>query len=629
MEDEELIYDPTIKNSSPKNSDKNSNSLTYNPKNKNIHSTTRAGANIHGYNLGIGDSKYDKGLTWSSDINENNIEDSINEYRAENQSGAAQLGLGAVRATTKALTEVAKLPGVVGGIIAAPFAEEGEGVDTAFNNWWIKGLDGLNEKLNTEVLPVYTAKAVREGNLWDNISSTSFWATDGADGLGFIAAMMAPGAIFEYAGLGGKLLNAGRKASKFAGMTEKTETAVTALKAMGITGKSIDAGFAVAGNTIFEAGAEAKGVGDDLDRKKPDFIKAYVGTKDHQQKVSKKLEELDLQRRTGQIDLNTYNELSTNASNDVAEENFKEQRALAMRNTFVSNVGILLGPNAIMHKAIWGKAGKTFVKEAEKGSKEVLKRINKAGQRFAGATASEGFWEEGSQSTVENMYVNKAMNNQLGKKDNRSYLEQANEMVGDFTKEYVNTIGSTDGQKAILLGGVFGGGMTSFQGRKSDVENRKQTNKVLDGVEQQITHFNTLFDNDVYRKDENGDFIYKKDNEGNNTTERELDNTKVAEVAKSLNFTEQQSQLFDVAVRTGNTKVVETLKQQAIFNMILPAIHNGEMGIQALEQKLNENSKFNEIVERDKTADEKDKAKAFVKDTLETARHLQKQNENR
>jgi len=582
---------------------------------------------FQGFDTGFGKSKYDETFNWNADADEDDIKDSINENRAQEQSGLGQLGLGAVRATTKALTEVAKLPGVVGGIIAAPFAEEGEGMDTAFNNWWIKGLEGVNEKINADLLPVYTAKAVREGNLWDNISSTSFWATDGADGLGFIAAMMAPGAIFEYAGLGGKLLNAGRNASKFAGMTEKTEAAVTALKAMGITGKSIDAGFAVAGNTIFEAGAEAKGVGDDLDRKKSDFIKVYIGTKDHQEKVSKKLEELDIQRRTGQIDLNTYNQLSTNVSNIVAEENFKEQRALAMRNTFVSNVGILLGPNAMMHKAIWGKAGKTFVKEAETGSKEVLKRINKAGQRFAGATASEGFWEEGSQSTVENMYVNKAMNNKLGKKDDRSYLEQANEMVGDFTKEYVNTIGSTDGQKAILLGGVFGGGMTSFQGRKSDVENRKQTNKVLDGVEQQITHFNTLFDNDVYRKDENGDFVYKKDKEGNDTTERELDNTKVAEVAKSLNFTEQQSQLFDVAVRTGNTKVVETLKQQAIFNMILPAIHNGEMGIQALEQKLNENSKFNEIVERDKTADEKDKAKAFVKDTLETARHLQKQNE--
>lgn len=601
---------------------------------------------LQGYDTGFGKSKYDETFNWNADANEDDIRDSINENRAQEQSGLGQLGLGVARAATKALTEVAKLPGVVGGIIAAPFAEEGEGMDTAFNNWWIKGLEGFNDKINTDILPVYTAKAVREGNLADNVFSTAFWATDGADGIGFIAAMMAPGAIFEYAGLGGKLiqgLSNSKKLANLTAMSGKAEQAVTALKGLGITGKSIDSGLAVMGNTIFEAGAEAQGVGNDLDAKKDQFIK---------DRLSKLLPELKKQynqnepefiqapmnivknpdgttsmRSDGLIPNPKHVDINKLAL-EQAEKEFKDQRALAMRNTFVSNVGILLGPNAMMHKAIWGKAGKTFVKETEEGFKGVLKRVNKSGQRFAKATASEGFWEEGSQTTVENMYVNKAMNNKLGKKH---WYEDIDDDVNDFTKEYINTVGSTDGQKAILLGGVFGGGMTSFQGRRADVENRKQTNQVLDGIENQILGFNNTFDEDIYLKETKEDgstgYVYKKDKNGNDTTDREIDNEVVYDIAKKLNFTEQQSQLFDVAVRTGNTKVVETLKQQAIFNMILPAIHNGEMGIQALEQKLNENSKFNEIVERDKTADEKDKAKAFVKDTLETARYLQKQNE--
>ena len=81
---------------------------------------------FQGFDTGFGKSKYDETFNWNADADEDDIKDSINENRAQEQSGLGQLGLGAVRATTKALTEVAKLPGVVGGIIAAPFAEEGE-----------------------------------------------------------------------------------------------------------------------------------------------------------------------------------------------------------------------------------------------------------------------------------------------------------------------------------------------------------------------------------------------------------------------------------------------------------------------------------------------------------------------
>lgn len=572
---------------------------------------------LQGFNTGIGKSKYDSNFNWNAEADYEDIQGSINEHRAQEQSGLAQVGLGIGRTGIKALTEIAKLPGVVGGIIASPFVEENERFDTAFNNKWIKSIDQFQNKINTDILPVYTAKAVKEGNLWDNISSTSFWATDGADGLGFIIAMMAPGAVFEYAGLGGKLIQSLSKTSKFAGMVEKTEAGVSALKYMGITGKNIDSSLAVMGNTIFEAGAEAKGVGDHLDRKKNEFI---------QKETLKILSNLDNQRRLGQITIEQYNELSQNASLK-AEESFKEQRALAMRDTFVSNVGILLGPNAIMHKAIWGKAGKTFTK-AESSILNTLKGI---GKRVGIATVSEGFWEEGSQTSIENLNINRAMSKKAGK--NNSFYTFGEAAFGqldrnsDYAKEYINTVSSLDGQKAIFLGAALGGGMMSIQGYRSDNRNKTQTNSILDGIQSQITYFNDTFDNDIYQKDDKGDYIFKKDLEGNNTTERLINNKKVVEVAKALNFTEQQSELFDKAVESGNIEVVENLKQQAIFNMILPAIHNGEMGLQALEQKLNEDSKFNEIIERDKTSDEKDKAKNFIKETLETAKYLQKQNE--
>jgi hypothetical protein len=581
-----------------------------------------------------------------------NAEDPYNELRAANQSGAAQLGLGLLRAGSKAAQEISKLPGVIGGAAQATIEntqdlisgkDEHSFIDTTFNNSWIKTIDEIGEKINTDVLPVYTAKAVKEGNLWDNISSTSFWATDGADGLGFIIGMMAPGAIFEYVGLGSKLISAAsqsQRLAKITSMSGKAEQAVSALKTMGVTGKTIDSGLAVMGNTLFEAGAEAKSVGDDLDRKKDEFMTRRIAEIKSNLAKTYNVNEPELiqgpvrmvrnpdgtqsMSSPGLVPNPNYKNLDQIAL-EQAEGEFKEQRGLAMRNTFVSNVGILLGPNAMMHKAIWGKAAQRFEKTAEQGIKGVAKRGGKMLERWGKAGASEGLWEEGSQTTVENMYVNKAMKGSLGKDGLEGFVDDFN--IGDFAKEYVNTLTSVEGQKAIFLGGALGGPMMSYQGRKEDVANRKRTNEVLDGIDKQITHFNNIFDNDIYQKNEDGSFKYKKDDQGNDTTERLFDNKAVAKMAKDLNYTEQQSAMFDFAVKMGNTDVVEKLKQDAIFNLVLPSIHNGEMGIQALEQQLKENSKFQELVERDAKADNKDKTKEFVQQTLETAKYLQKQNE--
>jgi hypothetical protein len=544
-----------------------------------------------------------------------NAEDPYEDIRAENQSGWEQLGKLPTRAVAKAAAEVAKIPGVIAGAIAAPFAEDGEGFDTIFNNEWVKSVDKLNKNVNEDLLPVYASKAMKEGNLWDNISSTAFWATDGADGLGFLVGMMAPGMAFEKLGLGSKLVESAANSKKLGWLTNmagKAEEGTQVAKLMGMTGRNIDTALSVTGNTLLEAGAEAKGVGDDLDAKKPQFVETYN---------KKRMTELDQQRRSGQISIDQYNELSQNIGEE-AEKAFSAQRALAMRDTFVSNVAILLGPNAIMHKAIWGKAAEKFEKTAEVGIKGIAKRAGKAALRWGEAGVSEGLWEEGSQTTVENMFVNKAMRGELGKKDANSF-----DLIGEFTKEYANTLSTVEGQKAIFLGGVLGGPMMSYQGRKEDVKNRKRTNAILDNIDSEILNFNTTFENNIYKKKEDGSFEYKLDENGEETTERILDNKEVRRVAKNLNFTERQSALFDLAVQSGNTEVVDQIKRQAIFNLIMPAIHNGEAGLKALEQKLNQDAQFNEIVERDAKSDSKDNSKNFVKETLESAKWLQSQKE--
>ena len=97
---------------------------------------------IHrGRGLDFGNSEFDEGLNWAADIDENDVQGSINEYRAQNQPWAYKFGAGVGRAALKAGTEIAKLPGVIGGIGMAGFQEDGDGFDMAFNNSWIRSID--------------------------------------------------------------------------------------------------------------------------------------------------------------------------------------------------------------------------------------------------------------------------------------------------------------------------------------------------------------------------------------------------------------------------------------------------------------------------------------------------------
>lgn len=579
-------------------------------------------------NTGFGKSKYDKELNWDAAINQAHIEDSINEFRANQQSGLTQLGAGVLRAGTKAAIEVAKLPGVIGGIAMSPFAEEGQGYDTAFNNSWIKALDKVGETINTEALPVYVKKAVKEGNLWDAITSTGFWATEGADGLGFMIGMMAPGAAINKLGLGAKLIGGTAKVAETMGMVGKTEEAVSALKTLGLTANKIDVGIGAVVNTMTESGAEAAGVGNDLDAKKDQIIANYS---------MPKFAQLDQMRRSGQINDDQYNQMSQQVSEE-AEAKFTEQRALAMRDTFKANLGILIIPNLLMSKALFGKAGNKLVKEVEKtGIKGVGQRVGKAAMRYGEAFASEGFMEEAGQTTAQNLFTKKAERGELERGSNMLggiFGGIKDFTIGEATQAYLDTVASNEGQKAVFLGGIMGAPMMSYQGRKEDLANYAATkeydktkNSILTGLHTNTANFNTIFENDIYKKNAQGGYEYVKDEFGNPTSQREVIPSKVIEVANALNLKEQESKIFEQAVNEGDEATVNAIKQKAIFDMVEPAIHNGEAGMDALEEKLKEYSKMEEVEASDADPNNKKKSAQAAKEILETAKWLQEQNE--
>jgi len=531
--------------------------------------STMFGRNTSGVlatNTDYGNSVYDENLNWGADINSEDIQGSLNEYRAQNESNIDKTAAGIGRIATKAVSEIAKMPGVIGGIIAAPFAEEGKGWETAFNNQWVKSISQFNEDVNAELLPVYVKKAVSEGNLWDNISSVDFWATEGADGIGFIASMFVPGAALKSLNLGEKILGTTAKGLSMINGEAKLAGATRALEGLGITANNIDLGAMTMANTLFESGSEAGSAMDSF-----------------QKDIDKKL-------ASGEINQAQYEQLQT-------------QKAKLGRDIFVSNLAILLVPNAIQTKMIWGKGiGSQLVKDTP----SLMAKIGNRGKNVLGALGSEGFLEEGSQSTVETMFSNKAKRGELT--DNMSKDFNVSELVSS----YIDTLNTTDGQKAIFLGGFLGGGMSAYQGGKSDIATRKETQNVLSLAEEKVGVFNRVNETDVYKRDENGDVIYNSNNQP------QYDPVKIKEVAKALDYTEKQSQLFDQAIQEGNEQVIQTLKNEAINQLITPFINKGELGIQALSQYLDTTLQTEEIAEN------KD-AKNLKSKIIEQATYMQDQ----
>ncbi|HEX8586043.1 MAG TPA: hypothetical protein VF680_16740 [Allosphingosinicella sp.] len=531
--------------------------------------------NLH-YNTGFGKSKYDEGFNFDAQLDENDPLASVNEHRANNQSWATKSAAGIARIGVKAVSEIAKMPGYVGGAIMAIDAKEGEGFETAFNNKFIQAINGFNEEVNTELLPVYVKKAVSEGNLWDNISSIDFWATEGADGIGYIASMFAPGAAIKALGVGHKAMGITAKGLSMVNGEAKLNGAVRALSNLGITANRFDVAATAMANTLFESGAEAGSAMQALDEQKDSIIAKW---------------------------------LSEGMTPEQAEAQFTEQKGLLGRDIFTSNMGILLVPNLIQSKMIWGKGAP---KALTVGDATVKNTAKNAIGRIAGATASEGFIEEAGQSTVEHMFSEKAKRGQLNKS---GITDDFN--IGELADSYLDTISSTEGQKAMFLGAFLGGGMAAYHGYKGDKAERNQTNEVLAKSKEQVDNFNKIIESDIYKRDADNKIIFDANNKP------ELDAVKVVEVARALKATEEDNAKFEEAALNGDYETVSELKDKAITQLIRPYATQGEMGIQALRQHLEETSKAEEI----KGLVKPEEVKQTIDKAVAQASYMQKQYE--
>jgi len=518
---------------------------------------TEASNNKVFYNTGYGNSKYDENFNFDSEFNKYDPQSSIQEHRAQNQSWGAKASTGIARAGVKAGIEIAKLVPTVGGIIAAPFTDEGQGWETAFNNAGHKSLNALNEYINDEVLPVYVKKSVQNGNLMDALTSIDFYATDGADGLGFMLSMFAPGAAL-------KALGGANKFKSIIGGFEKGRELMSKAASIGLKADEVGITFA---NTFAEAAAESGSQMEAMNQSKPEYIKQYI---------------------------------SQGLTPEEAEIKFNQQKGSVGKESFWLNMGLLAGTNFVNTKML-GLAGESAIKKVGNQAlrdadgkliKSVASRTfgnrltdmpKKAGTMFL----NEGLVEEGTQTTIESYLSSKAKKGEL---TNNTFNDFN---LGEFGEEYVNMLTTTEGQKAIALGGILGYGsvavrsakqLISGKGTDEDLEINRINTLLKKGLEAE-SYFAQV-NPDVYKRTEEIDPITGENKFALVNGKKIIDPIKRDQLFINAKITEDDGKIWDEALKNNDTQTLEYLQNIAEARLINSFIADSQDGINILSEYL-------------------------------------------
>jgi hypothetical protein len=336
--------------------------------------------------------------------------------------------------------------------------------------------------------------------------------------------MMVPGAVVSKLGIGTKVLsNIGKL--KYG---KEFVTKVDGLsKTLGLsTGAGlIDVGGATVINTLFEAGSEANSIMSTIERK-----------------------------------------------DGETEEQFQLRKGEAGRNVFIANLAILALPNAILNRNILGRLSpnkglESFaINNGQITNKlkniPLKKQIADYGKIIRDNTLREGFFEEGLQSSMEN------------------YFKENNDFNSDeMFKSYLETLGSVEGQKAVLLGALFGSVAGSVGKGFQDKINKEHLESLSTVMNQGI---------DLYEKSILG--IYKKDDNGKIITDENdkpvVDLGSLSDIANAQTDLQARNEILEHARATGNIELANYLENQLDNEIALSFIKAGDEGIELLKQYL-------------------------------------------
>jgi hypothetical protein len=474
------------------------------------------------------------------------------ELRAQDQPFLEQTLYGAGRLIGTTATKTIEGLGYLWGMGAAlvsdvvgPHKSLAESLDNGWTNFW-----GNAEESLKEAMPIYHTKKYDQGNILQQMGTWGFWMDDMIDGIAFLAsaAIGSKGisAAGKATGAYGKLAKAWSKATKMARLGKVSTNAVMPLE-------RIVAGMDMTTMTAFNS-----------------FVEAGFETKDT----------MDTLMKQGMS---------------------KEDAAKAAQGTFWWNVGILMVPNYITNKLLFGKPSITTgrIKNITGPKGELIsevtpltkaQKIGAFAKGSAESVISEGPWEENIQLAIQNYFQDKA----TGK-------EKRNQFEGVFSN-WAHNWTTDEGIKSIALGSLIGlipGGVGGYRQAKAEKKNEVALHAMLGHT--MATVSKDLDKKDPWLRDENG--VVQKDPD---TGEPIPSPYKLALMFVLSHATTQNAMQTLQATKEGNKLMLDRLSEERVASLAFAHL-GSEDGIETFEAEMKAYAKqeIESKLAEGETADEK------------------------
>ena len=403
--------------------------------------------------------------------------------------------------------------------------------------------DSWNDHLR-EMYPNYYTKAEMDPNRalfgWDSLGSANFWADKALNGAGYMLASI--GTIIGAGGTG--LISRGvaataKATSKVAKMSTLGKIGKFALDAEKAAAKGIKAPKPYLGGTL-----EAKG----FDRIRQAEMALTMSA------AEASVEAREIQRRMYDMQVQDYLETYTGLTEDDipedVKERFKEQATAAGNGGYAANLAILSATNYVTFGQMLGpgfrsrlgiKGGKPHMDLSKRvgtradGTFGVLPQAKAASLAeralpYARGSASEAI-QEGSHYGIGDYHVARR-------------IRGLNAMEA-LNQSFMDTIGTVDGQEAMILGALIGSG-GAFGQRLFHGSQTKRRNEMIDKAIKDMGIFQNVMSN-IEVTETNAALIEMMEQaakEGNHELHKDLQYTLIANNAARL----QDVGLLDMAL---------------------------------------------------------------------------------
>ena len=441
-----------------------------------------------------------------------NSPDYYKDMYSEDQSWVNKTMHGVGRAATVLGFEVAKMvPGII-GLGAAAIGNTIDGIflegDQFDGMSWInnKAVQWLDEKeqaaKENPYLAIYSNSAYDKMNWTEKLSKVDFWATQGADGIGFMASMFVPGAVLKGLGL------IGRGAGAFAKLGQSTELlglgkeaqALMKASTLATEAEKITEVASKLGRNVEEvAGAiTAFQEGNTLNKSliaPMRWMKPAWNVENGTNKSAKAWDMIATSGANGIFESaseanESMNTLKLQLENDrskglnqFTDEQIQEKASNAAATTFKYNLPLLLASNMVLESVILNKfenvlgIGKRTAMEAEEEAVRLIRGYNtikptgklsdylsqnltkfgmkdfgkEVGYKLPLGMIKEGLFEEGFQNSIQRYAKDAAL-----KSKGTSIMEDFSGIYNQY-KTSISDLGDNEFWESVALGAALGG----------------------------------------------------------------------------------------------------------------------------------------------------------------------------